>query len=1365
MPSFSPTKEQLATSFFTPLKVAIAVFLIGLSLTSYVVRYAAETNREAIKEAVQDRANPIFEAISERFKLYIYGLMEARTAVLAGGEQNISKETFNRYGNLIDITSRFIGVKGFGFVAKVEENSEERFLTLAKQENRDFKISELEPHEGDLFVIKYLEPEFYSNNRELIGLDIGSEAFRRSTAIEALKSGKAVITSPSLLADPNPLFKNTMLLFLPLYRGGLTPYNELARFDRGYGWIIAPINLDEALSGFTPDPDKFVFSITDISSDALPITFYRSAAPNGPILKQFAHQKIERLLGRYWNLKIDVTQGFIDSLHLVSVEIIAAFGLILSLLFSSIGYLFVNQKNQQSRLVQEQTKLNAIVECSSDGIIGKTLKGVVVSWNSGAEKIFGFSREEAIGKTLKELIIPERLAYEEDEILGKITQGEGVYAMETLRATKDGRELPVSTSVSPIYSSTGAVIGAAKIVRDISKQKSAEARIRELNTNLEKEVAERTAELAELNIQFSAVLSSASEFSIIATDINGIIRLFNNGAELMSGYKADDVIGKLTPAILYDAGEIEQKGKALSEEFGEKIEGFDVFVYKAKKNITEYQYWEFVTRDGTRFPVRLVVTAMCNDHGEIEGYLGIASNISDQKRAEEELRDAKIAADQANEAKSLFLANMSHEIRTPMNAVLGMLKLLLKTELKPKQKDFAFKAKVAATSLLTLLNDILDYSKIESGKLELDLHPFDLDSLMQHMAVVMTGNLRDKRLEMLFNFDERIPTKLIGDDLRLQQILLNLISNAIKFTEQGEVVIQTKLVELSQNHVVLTISVKDSGIGISKEQQERIFDGFTQAEASITRRFGGTGLGLVISKNLIEMMGGELSVDSELGKGSEFKFTLTLDLNQETEWHQPVIPNHPNILVVDDSKLARTLAVEALCRLEANVKAVSNGKDALEVILSADESDHPYQCVLLDWLMPEMDGVEVAEALADDYQLKHPPKIILISAANHEELPLVSSGMPIDWVLSKPVTPAQLANTVTSVLEGTLITEDEEWVEDDRKRLTGLHILLVEDNAFNQEVAMSLLKAEGATVVLAVDGEESVEFVKSRQHFDLVLMDMQMPRMDGLTATRLIREDTQFDHLPIISMTANVSKEDEAACFNAGMNGHIAKPLDFEQVIDTILRVTSRILEEKERKEKPTLLPHEEALQRFGGNEVLYRKLFENFWDDYQYLISSLNDAVENRRWQDIYNVLHTLKGTSGTVDLKELHELVAHKEQTLKQASENDKFNLVTNLAELIDEQARKEYEIIRKALSGESEEEIVQFKAEVSQEELKQKLDELEELLQKGSLKSLGVAEDVVNSLENTAAESGKELLNSVEQLDFEKAKLVLGKLRERL
>jgi len=638
-----------------------------------------------------------------------------------------------------------------------------------------------------------------------------------------------------------------------------------------------------------------------------------------------------------------------------------------------------------------------------------------------------------------------------------------------------------------------------------------------------------------------------------------------------------------------------------------------------------------------------------------------------------ELTRATEAAEKASLAKSQFLANMSHEIRTPMNAILGMLALLRRTELNTRQADYAVKTEGAARSLLGLLNDILDFSKVEAGKMALDPHPFRVDELLRDLGVVLSANVGDKPVELLFDIDPTLPRMLVGDAMRLQQVLINLCGNAVKFTAEGEVVLSMRVLQHHADAVTLHVAVRDTGIGIAPENQAHIFSGFTQAEASTTRRFGGTGLGVVICQRLVAMMGGELTLDSALGRGSTFQFTLTLPVGESVDSPAQLPPTGLRALVVDDNPTARELLGLMTKSLGWHVDLAASGEEALAQLAAHKAVGEQYDVVFMDWQMPGLDGWETTSRIRDGDLVEGAPVVVMVTAHGREKLEQRNSDeqTKLDAYLVKPVTASMLLDAVVDARQRRdlphLSRGQVSAATSGGPRLLGLRLLLVEDNLNNQQVARELLEDEGATVQIANNGLEGVEAVAAADPpFDIVLMDLQMPVMDGFTATARIRQDLGRTLLPIVAMTANAMASDREACLAAGMNEHIGKPFDIDRLVALLHRLAGRaelVLpgEGAPSAAKANTLPPAvqaaavaagvelmPALQRMGGKPAFYARVLRMTLQDFGSLAHTLQQPMTDADVVTAARTLHTVKGLAATLGITALAQEAAAAETKL---------------------------------------------------------------------------------------------------------------------
>jgi len=756
---------------------------------------------------------------------------------------------------------------------------------------------------------------------------------------------------------------------------------------------------------------------------------------------------------------------------------------------------------------KEKAYLDNLYESAQEAVVITDLKGDIIRINPEFTKIFGYTEKEARGKNIDRLIASPQVKKEAKGITAKVAKGEKV-SLETIRRRKDGSEVYVSLLVSPIMVD-GRLEACYAIYRDITDRKKAEeAR--------EKEAAKLATMIS--GMQEGVAFAGPDDHVIEVNDF--FLRLF--------GKKREEVLGR--PLQEFHIGPSREKLAAILRAFrsGNKQPITVERPIGSRECVLRFQP---IFRNGS--------------------YDGSLVNIIDVT----ELVQARRLAQAASQAKSEFLANMSHEIRTPMNGILGMVDLALDANPSPDIREYLESVKESAHALMGLLNDVLDFSRIEARRVELEKIPFNLRDTVEHAVSSLAIQAEKKGLELVCRIGPHLPDRFLGDPGRLRQILLNLISNAIKFTDQGEVEVSVDALKRKGRKVSLLFSVRDTGIGIPKEKQSVIFEAFTQADTSTTRRYGGSGLGLAIASQLVQLMGGRIWVESEVGKGSTFSFTVNLTSQRRNEAR--IIPARIEqlrslpVLVVDDNATNRRILSELLSAWHFVPSEAASGQEALQLLKRAVKERRPFELIILDVHMPEMDGFAVAAEVRN-----HPafgdPVIILLTSAGMRGDAARCRELGVAGYLTKPVKQSDLLNAIMLAFGKRPAHPDSQVLITRhyiRENQPSLHILLAEDNIINQKVALHLLEKMGHRVTTVKNGQEVIETLKNN-HFDLIIMDVQMPLKDGLETTAEIRqwEREQGRYTPIIAMTAHVLKGDRERCLAAGMDGYVGKPLNFDEL-------------------------------------------------------------------------------------------------------------------------------------------------------------------------------------------------------------------------
>jgi len=926
-------------------------------------------------------------------------------------------------------------------------------------------------------------------------------------------------------------------------------------------------------------------------------------------------------------------------------------------LVQSINVMAEARRQAEEELSKAEQRSRLILESVAEGIFGVDFEGKVTFINPSAARTLGYTREEILGENIHVMAhhsYADGSSYpvEACPMHQACTAGTKAQRDDEVLWKKDGTAIPVEYSATPIVRGTDELVGAVIAFRDITERREAEGALRMSN-----------------------------HLSDIALELTGCgywhIDYSQPDVYFLSNRAATILGESLKPDRRYDLAtewfdRLVEADPAGAEQTAEKYQGTIDGKYEHYEST--YAYKRPV--DGNIVWVHAMGKVVRNAEGKIEYMYGAYQDITKARQAEAELEAARLAAEEATQAKSDFLANMSHEIRTPMNAIIGMSHLCLKTELTDKQRDYLKKIDRSSHSLLGIINDILDFSKIEAGKLSMEHIRFDLEEVFHNLSSMVSIKAHEKHLEVLFRIDPETPLHVIGDPLRIQQVLLNLCSNAVKFTESGEIIAGVQVLEETPDEVVLEFAVSDTGIGLTPEQQTRLFTPFTQADASTTRKFGGTGLGLSISMRLVEMMGGRIWVESEEGKGSTFRFTARFEQVKHGDRAPARAHAHylrgMRVLVVDDNASSRDIFTELLESMSFHVTVAASAREGIAELISAEESN-PIELVLMDWRMPEIDGIQATAMIRESDQITYQPKIVMVTAYGNEALVTQAEQAGISGVLMKPISSSLLFDSIAQAFSDSIETGDLPRTAgsytgpDDLK---GIKLLLVEDNEINQEVAGELLRDVGIEFELAENGRDAVEMAITG-HFDGILMDIQMPLLDGYEATLEIRKSLSSEEVPIIAMTANAMAGDREKALKHGMNDHVPKPIDPTHLYSTIRRWV--------RGQKPagadlpasagtqpaapgeTTLPDtldgldiESGLKRVAGNVKLYQKILHKFREGHITAAEDINQALDLGDTETAHRIAHTVKGVAGNLGADDL-QAAAQKVDAAFKANDSD--------------------------------------------------------------------------------------------------------------
>ncbi|MEP4484197.1 MAG: response regulator [Halioglobus sp.] len=996
---------------------------------------------------------------------------------------------------------------------------------------------------------------------------------------------------------------------------------------------------------------------------------------------------------------------------------------ILSMMFAQSRRIRQQVALQTAELQRQQVIATQALENMGEGILLVDSDGMVAAYNQLGAEYFGLTNEEIAQYPLYEDLLRFifTVKYDRPKDLEERMQ-----ELHGGRATQSDRELPNGKILEARHRPVEGG-GFVRMFLDVTERRETE---REL---------QHQTEIADL------ALENMDE-GLLLVDKDWRISAYNGMAQKLFGLSTDEI------ALGYE----EFTHFVYNERFKrpDLIESHLSEVRENIKRVTERTLSEGSIIETRHLPL------------EDGGFMMMFTDVTQRREAENQMAAARKIAEDSDRSKSEFLANMSHEIRTPMNAIIGMSQLAMKTELSPKQHNYIDKVHRSAIGLLGIINDILDFSKIEAGRLELETLDFRLEDVLDNLFNLVGLRAEEKGLELLLDVAPDVPRQLVGDPLRLGQVLVNLGNNAVKFTDSGEVVVSVKVVEQQESSVELLFSVRDTGIGMTEEQRGGLFKAFSQADASTTRRYGGTGLGLTISRSLVDAMGGDIEVQTAPGEGSDFRFSVKLEWKEQVE----ALPDatlleleNLYVLVVDDNPTARTILVDIVGSLGFRVDVAVSGEEAVVMAEHAQAAGDPYSVLLMDWQMPGMDGVATTQALVEKKLLDGTQTLLMVTAYGRDDAAAAGSGLPINNYLTKPLNPSILLDSILvaqgrSAWSQRRSIQSEETIES-RRRLAGAQLLLVEDNEINQELAVELLTDAGIVVDVANNGQEALDRLKTTR-YDGVLMDIQMPVMDGYTAAEAIRAQPQFSELPVIAMTANALVGDRERALEVGMNDHIAKPLNVSNMFSTIAKWITpsdpglRPVMAAEALPTSTGLPPIEGIDtRAGlatcaGNEKLYRKLLLKFLVAGAGFGQEFGVALTDDDDDSATRCAHTLKGNAASIGAIELAASATALELACQGALDQGVIDarlqiVISNLTPVL------------AALEAAKPDLVVEEPVTVADAGSKADLiKELKAYLESADTRALNVSEQLLAAADESGREQFKRLIEQIELFDYDAA-----------
>ncbi len=1176
-------------------RIPLIVFILGLLISAFIGMNIFNSQKE--KEEIK------FEAIAKKIAAKIEDRMSAYKQIIYSGvglfeaSENVTRLEWANFIKGMMVHKIFSGIQGVGISVVIRPDELEKHIQEIRAQG--FEDYTLKPEgKRELYTsIIYLEPFDY-RNRRAFGYDMFSEAVRQEAMRKAIETGDIALSGKvKLVQEDEKNEQSGFLLYAPIYKKGVNKKTKKERYEAIEAFSYAPFRVGNFMNGIIDTQFDFInLKVYDGEKiDEKNLLF--NSKENAQIIKDLKLIINLPIEGRIWTLEFQALNSFQNFFDVKGLPL-AFFlvGFIISLLLAIISS-YLLRKHEARLQIQDD-----VIYGISQGVVVANKERIVIYVNKAFKDLTGYDESDIYGKN-SSILQGKETSQETIYFIREKLNSLKPFKCEILNYRKNKEKFWNELSVTPIFGKNGEFIYFIGLLNDITDKKDLQEQI-----------------LFEKNFANSLINNANAIIAVMNRD--GVMARVNPYAEKFTGYSKEEIASKPYFWVRFLPKDIHDK----------VING----VFENAKNgiiVKSFQN-SWTSKDGVE-KIFEWSNAIVNDkNGKMEFLTTIGIDVT-------ELKIAKDEAQKANIAKSQFLANMSHEIRTPMNAIIGLSGLLVDEDLNEKERDYVQKIHLSAKMLLGIINDILDYSKIEAKKLELEHKSFELEMILSQLKVIFTQKSLEKNLELYLYMKKDVPTIIFGDELRLTQVLTNLLSNAIKFTHNGNVILKIELKDKINNQkAIISFKIIDSGIGITKEQIVKLFQPFSQADSSTTRKYGGTGLGLAISQRIVEAMGSKIEVKSQKDVGSTFSFDLEVDVNNwEREYIKIDNKKHYKVLIVDDQEISIEILRDMIEGFECEVYEACCVKEAIDVILEADKNNLVFDFLIMDWNMPEIDGksgIKEINKMVEDGILKSKiSSILMVSAYSKDEIDL--SDIEIDSFLSKPVTSSTLFDALSSAKNG-IVKKITQKSKQNLPDLSEVRILLVEDNEINQEVASMMLNQVGINPTLANNGKEAVEvFLAKPNNFDLILMDLQMPIMSGYEATKLIRAENT--NIPIIALTAAAMVEDKEKVLNAGMNEHLSKPIDKDELYQTIEKYCANKIKTLDMNFVKNIVSDEATLNR------LLNKFLKQLNGEFGDILELLSNKDENAK-----SKVHSLKGVSGNLGAKELFEVCKEIDLKFKQ-------------------------------------------------------------------------------------------------------------------